>query len=178
MAIWEISFDSNTFQGVDLVNLRIDFHQTIRLRWFQGQPIAHEWQPIEVTFLPDDQRLRGDFIFSPGLIIFNQRALDVLHPLIAGCVEVLPLICKTATLYAMNVIKVIDCLDHAQSRFVYFSDGGIMRVEQYVFKAGCIGDTHLFKIPEQIRHRVYGSDTFKAAVERNHLQGMLFTQIA
>ena len=175
MPIWEISFESDIFQSVELVDLTLG---SVWIEWFKGQPIAHEWQPIEVTFLPDDQRLRGDFIFSPGLIIFNQRALDVLHPLIAGCVEVLPLICKTATLYAMNVIKVIDCLDHAQSRFVYFSDGGIMRVEQYVFKAGCIGDTHLFKIPEQIRHRVYGSDTFKAAVERNHLQGMLFTQIA
>ncbi|MCG8350628.1 MAG: hypothetical protein MI924_22900, partial [Chloroflexales bacterium] len=104
MAIWEISFESDIFQSVELVDLQIDFHQTIRLRWFQGQPIAPEWQPIEVTFLPDDQRLPGDFPFSTGFIIFNQRALDVLHPLITDCIEVLPLICKTATLYAINVI--------------------------------------------------------------------------
>ncbi|MCG8351306.1 MAG: hypothetical protein MI924_26335 [Chloroflexales bacterium] len=175
MPIWEISFESDIFQSVELVDLTFG---SVWIEWFKGQPIAHEWQPIEVAFLPDDQRLPGDFSSAGGAIIANQRALDLLHPLVAGCVEVLPLICKTATLYAMNVIKVIDCLDHAQSRFVYFSDGGIMRVEQYVFKVGCIGDTHLFKIPEQIRHRVYGSDTFKATVERNHLQGMLFSQIA
>lgn len=177
MHIWEITFDTDRFQNLTFVHPGFDFQQTTWMRWFAGRPLAQEWQAITVARETTDQRLRGDFPSLPGAFICNQRALDTLYPLIVGHVEVLPLICDTENLYVINIIQVLDCLNHELSQFKRFSSGRIMRVEKYVFKEGCIGTVPLFKIPEQIDNRIYASDMFKQAVEQHGLQGIVFTEI-
>jgi len=146
--------------------------------WFQGTPIGAAWTPLAVELSSDG--LPGDFPSLGGTpLVFSERALSLLSPLMIGCIELLPLACTTESLSVVNVTKVLDCLDHAQSQFKHFSDGQrIMRVEKYVFREPCIHQAHIFKIPEQIRNRHYVSDTFKATVETNGLRGMVFHQVA
>lgn len=176
MAIWEISFDPDTFQWIVLPDGVDD--GTVSNNWFQGTPVGSAWTPLAIEL--SSTGLPGDFPSLGGTpLVFSQRAVRILWPLIAHCVEVLPVTCSTEALAIVNVTKVLDCLDHSQSHLKRFSDGQrIMRVEKYVFRKPCIDQAHIFKIPEQIRNRHYVSDIFKATVEGNNLRGMLFHQIA
>jgi hypothetical protein len=175
MAIWEITFDADTFQH--LIPLK-----PANLEWidlFQGSLIGTSWINVYVVVSNLNDKQIGDFPSIGGVPpIFNDRALNILLPLIYNDIEFLPLQCDTSILHAINIIKVVDCLDYNTSKLKLFPDGRVMRIEKYGFKKDCLKDVHLFKIPEQIKNRHYVSDEFKHMVETNHLKGMLFHQVA
>lgn len=175
MAVWEITFDSDTFQHLEVPSSE-------NLAWmdtFIGDSLVNVWQPITVSISWDRNKIQGDFPSIGGAPpVFNERALHFLQPLIQNDIEALPLICPTEKLYAINIIKVLDCLDKEKSQIKYLSSGRVMRIERYVFKEGCLADSNIFKIPEQIKNRHYVSDAFKSMVEMKNLKGMVFKQIA
>jgi hypothetical protein len=116
----------------------------------------------------------GDFpSFIP--LAISSKALDTLHPLIKDNVEVLDLISDVGKFCALNVF-VYDCLDHSSSVFKRFTDGGIMRVETYAFRAGCLEGKHIFRLPE-IWTYTFASNEFKRVVEENDLKGLLFYKV-
>lgn len=178
MAIWEISFDPDTFQRLALRDPVHDVARLVSNNWFQGASIGAAWTPIAVELSPDG--LPGDFPSLGGTpLVFSERAVRILSPLMRDCVELLSLTGTAEPLYVVNVTKVLNCLDHTRSQFKRFSDGQrIMRIEKYVFREPCIHQAHIFKIPEQIRNRHYVSTSFKDTVEGNGLRGMVFHQIA
>ena len=92
-------------------------------------------------------------------------------------VEFLPAFYQHITLYALNVVEVIDCLDHQKSEFEYFPDGGIRRIKKYQLKSDLLHNKHIFKIPERIMGTTYVSDDFKNLIEQNGLSGLIFNKI-
>lgn len=179
MSIYEISFDPDTFQSLRFLTPDAVLLHPNWTEWFIGDPMIAVWKPVAVDFEPSPTKLSGDFPSLGGIPpVFSERAKNILEPLISDSVEFLPLACKDVPLYAVNVTRVLDCLDLSMSQFKRFSDGRIMRVERYVFKRECLEGEHMFKIPQQVRNRIYVSEIFKQTVENARLQGMFFYAIA
>jgi len=141
---------------------------------FKGKPVGDAWTPIPVKFKKGQRR--GDFPFLlTSIPVFSERALQVLKPLVANKVEVLPLECQEELLYAINVLDVVDCLDHSRSKFGFIS--GYRTIKQYAFKKGSIGGHHLFKLDETPQNDVLVSNRFKSLVEQNGLLGLTFEPV-
>jgi hypothetical protein len=76
--------------------------------------VRDEWKPFRVSYRPQDRL--GDFdgsnYYKPDLTMlvgriwmFSARAVEVLRPLVEDDVEILPLICETDEVYAVNVVS-------------------------------------------------------------------------
>jgi hypothetical protein len=175
MNIWEISSDIDKYNSFELVDPSKTLGQILYSGY--GSHILDQWKPVEVR-LVDRGLPYGDFPpLSSALPVVSENTLNLIFNLIQDYVEFLPLKCDSGNFYIINVISIIDCLDHSLSTFKRFSSGRVMRVEKYVFRPNCIGQTPIFKIPEQVRNRQYVTDPFKEVVERNALSGLLFTKV-
>jgi hypothetical protein len=182
MAIWRIDQDSKKYQGLFVKNPQDslvlgDLHKT--------QPLANTWVPLEVV---DDaevyQGLKVQPIWGisnfPGLYIiqaWDQRAVDILKPLIANQAEILPLKHPTSIYYAIHIIEVIRCLDYDRSEFTYWMDGNIRKITKFVFKDSCLDGKHMFTFAEGNYSDQFVSDEFKCTVEENNLVGLVFTPV-
>lgn len=140
---------------------------------FDGRKLGDSWTPIPVKIYRSLEA--GDFpSLASHVPVFSRRALQSLSPLIGDCIEALPLKNNVEELYAINVLDVVDCLDYSRSEFKYFSDGEIMDIVRYAFKADCIRDKHIFKVRESPLNRVLVSEEFKNVVEGSGLEGLIF----
>lgn len=175
MQIYELLFNPDIYQTLYFVRPDIVLPSWNYEDWFTGKSMIEHWHPIEVNFESEARKIPGDFPSIGGLPpVFSHKAIAVLGQLINESVEILSLKPFSLNLYAVNVTQVIDCLDESKSKIKRFSDGGIMRIEKYIFHDNCIGHANIFKIPQQLRGRIYVSHTFKMAVEENNLKGLIF----
>jgi len=139
---------------------------------FKGKPVGDAWTPIPVKFKKGQRR--GDFPFLVTSIpVFSERALQVLKPLVADKIEILPLECQEEPLYAINVLDVVYCLDYSRSKFEFFL--GNRTIKKYAFKEGSIYGHHLFKL--ETERGVLVSHRFKSLVEQNGLVGLTFKPV-
>jgi hypothetical protein len=171
MTVWEIVPDSDLYHCLALMDK--DKYWDV-VHSFQGKPLLESWIPLEIYI--DEVKLSGDFPSLPGGMppIFNKRAVDILRHLMEHSVEILPLKSDRGELYAVNVLDVVDCLDNPLSDIKYLPSGGVMHIDRYIFKEGCLNGKHIFKIHEEITNRVFVSDAFKEVVEKENLEGLIF----
>lgn len=142
-----------------------------------GESIVDDWQPVEVELCTGSVPVGDILSFGPGMGV-SQRGVDILAPLIEGSVEFLPLNSDDGQFYMMNVIRVVDALDRDSSELKLFKDGRrVMRIVRHVFYPSKTESEFVFKIPEQVRSRVYATDRFREAIERAELKGFHFTQL-
>ncbi len=176
--IWELRADVNHYQNLGLLHLEKDWQ--IPTYSFNGTPLKSQWNPLDV-YIEDPQLLPSDFPSITGIpLIVTGKSYSTIFPLIGEHVEFLPLNSTDfylKDLFAVNVLTVIDCLDRDQSKIVYFSDGNVADVEQFVFKLDCLGNAPIFKIPEHRVNRTFVSDAFKRLIEKNNLVGLMFLPI-
>jgi len=145
-----------------------------QVRFIRDDEIIPEVENPEISpkFMRDSNVTR-----FRGLHVWDTKARQCLEPLVGDCVELLPLECEEtggSPLWAVNVIRVVDCLDHSQSKINYFRSGNIAGIARYVFKPGCLEGQHLFRMPEHNYGWVIASDTFKNRVEGCGLTGLVF----
>jgi len=145
---------------------------------FTGSKLAATWKRIPLLMDTSVGRV-GDFPSLRGPVpVFSQRAWNALQPLIEKSVEALPVKCGTHDYYLINVIDVVDCLDHARSHIKRFSSGRIMLVESYCFRDSCLTTQVIWKLPETASLEVLVSESFRRAVEKSQLQGLLLEKLA
>jgi hypothetical protein len=172
MTIYTIVPDADTYHCLVLA----DPKDWDKFDDFTGKRLAHMWVPVAVKIFK--VKRAGDF---PSLInhvpVLSSRAWQVLQSLIGGSVEALPLEHPTGIFYAINVLDLVDCLDYSRSQIERFPSGGIMYIERYAFKKGCVEGRHIFKIAEAPLKRVLVSDTFKQLVEKSQLEGLIFSGV-
>ena len=114
---------------------------------------------------------------APGFSIpvFDKKALDILLPMVENEIEVLPLLCEEREFFAINVIKVLDCVDYDKSKYRTFRDGKrIMAFEKYTFKLDDIKGSNIFKIIDEPRRKPFVSDEFRDKVLETGLTGFKF----
>lgn len=191
MSIWMYIPDSDNHQTLAMVDHELDgqlFHEdNFRL----GKPFPEPLPTIPVIYQKEykelskpQQRLarqgklpRGDFPSLYGIeVIFSERALQVLWPLIQNSVQVIPLECEEGKLYLIHITNTLDVLDRAQSKIKWLSgyeDKIVFQVDHYVFHEERIVGETIFKVPEMFTS-TFVSDMFREAVEEHGLKGLIW----
>ena len=176
--IWELKSDVNNYQQLALLHLEKDWE--IPTYSFNGIPLIGQWNPLDV-YIENPELLPSDFPSITGIpLIVTETSYSALFSVIGNHVEFLPLNCTDCNLkelYAVNVLTMLDCLDHTQSKIVYFSDSNVADVEQFVFKHNCLGEIPIFKIPEHRVNRTFVNDAFKTLIEKNKFKGLVFVSV-
>lgn len=173
MTIYEYVPDSDRFSSIERHWSRVSVFN----RLYEHRPLLGEWPRVEVQLdraAPRD----GDF---PSLMlaapVFSEHALDILRPLLGARTEVLPLICGSRSFYLINVLDVINCLDHSRAVVDYDEDGSSHHVVSYAFHEDSLSGRHVFKVPESQDLDVLVSERFKETVEQNKLKGLIFKPV-
>ncbi|RCX13019.1 hypothetical protein DFR58_11976 [Anaerobacterium chartisolvens] len=170
MKIWLLDCDVDNYDNLTWKNdIDIDEVQT-----FDGRQKLMNWNPVQVKRMYD-----REFSNSPGLSshipIFDKKAVDTLKDLLIGNAEILQLDCEGWEFYAINVIKVLDCIDYDKSEYKTFRDGKrIMRFIKYAFDISKVKNEHLFKIVDEPLRRPFVSDEFRNRILENNLTGFKF----
>ncbi len=172
---FEMDYDVNQYKNFEY-DSRVDARLN-RLR--DGVQIGKNWKPISLEWCKDkrDRRKIGDFPsnrMGRHCPVFSQRAWDTLEPLIGSTTQPFPIDCPGDTSYLLvNVYEVIDCLDPKRSQFKYYTSGGVMSIERYVFRESLLKRKHMFRVPEYLA-KVIVSEEFKRVVEEAELVGLDF----
>lgn len=150
--------------------------------WLDGTPLAGDWIPPSVHSneprlkVPDIWTLVGcaGFVFPPAIV---ERLATVLGT--AG--ELLPLRYQRETLFLLNTLQDINCLDHHRTSWTVEALGVRASPTTYAFHPHRIPGSTLFKIPETDRAEVLcvegirdRHDEFKATVEDAGWKGLIF----
>src|SRR5947209_3219006 len=108
MTVWEIIQDSNNYNSI----LLSDHNDWPTLEKFAGQSLKISWQAIDVYTPEEEIHLSGDFpALTRRVPVFSEKTLMALQPLLADSIEALPLKYGEHFLYAINALRIVDCLD-------------------------------------------------------------------
>lgn len=191
MRNWMYIPDSDHHQTLALVDHERDGYLLHKDNFRLGKPIPEPLPTIPVVYEKELQELsksqrklarqgklpRGDFPSLYGIeVIFSERALQMLWPLIQNSVQIVPLQCEEEKLYLIHTTNTIDVLDRAQSKIKWLPDYEekiVFQVDHYVFHEERIGGETIFKVPEMFTS-TFVSDTFRKAVEEHGLKGLLW----
>ena len=144
------------------------------------------WEPRQVWYHPAEFRSNKGIANFPGWssgIVCDAEAITILKKLISEHAEFLPLAFTSSTIIdttysAINVLRILDCLDYKRSEFTYFKNtGNIRKVRKFEFKPNSIGGVSIFKLPILRSIRTYVTDEFKELVEDNNLTGLRFGKV-
>ena len=148
---------------------------------FDGTPLATGWRPVRLEMVletpPGELREPSDFPWWRGsVLVMNPVARLALSDELEGQGEFLPTTSSILTLF--NPLRVIDALDTARSRPVYFPTGRMMTIESYAFVEDAIpSGTLLFKIPELAAAVTYATEHFVEMVSAKQLVGLRFEEV-
>lgn len=187
--IWELHANLTGYR-VALPNNSADWPL---LQSSKGVSMFTEWEPVSIRFMqsdepgveisdgevPNELLPVGDFVpIIGGIPIFSRRSVETLSDLIAGDVELLEVNCpsESGSFYAVNVVKIVDCLDPKLAR-IGLGPGGIPRIWQYAFKPSCLQGIHMFKLVQDPVVSIYVSEEFKRRVEASQLTGFKFEEL-
>lgn len=140
-------------------------------------PVSATWKPVSVEWARGTKRRPiCDFpIFYSIVRCFSRRALEALSPYTEGALEALPLDGLDDAYVAVHCIRWLDCAANFtgvdQDRISIFSVNFVPRLN-----AEAVADHDLFGVPE-IRTKLFVSEHFKNAVERNGLIGLQFREV-
>src|SRR2546427_2089610 len=94
----------------------LDYFQT----HFVGEAMATKWRPPPVTIQGKSKRLTDFVSWMHQAPVCSERAKDSLEPVIGDSVEFLRLVeIRGKPYYAINVLKLVDCLDWTGSRVTF-----------------------------------------------------------
>lgn len=109
-----------------------------------------------------------------GQIVFSEKALNALWPLIQNDAQVIPLQCEGERLFLMHLTKHVDGLDLEHSDIQWSIENKmVFTINRYVFYEEKLKGVNIFRVPVNFPW-VYVSDAFKAAVEEYDLKGLLW----
>lgn len=151
----------------------------IRDRFISGDPIGDSWQPAEL--IEYSMGNQGDFpSLHRWIPALSQKAWNNLQKEIYKEVEGLPALSHPtrSSYYLLNVLSVIDCLNHESSEISYNRvTGRVSRIRHYSFFDKELEGKKIFKIPETMGLEVFVTDLFKILVEQKVLQGLILEPV-
>ncbi|SEF83898.1 imm11 family protein [Paenibacillus sp. UNC499MF] len=142
---------------------------------FEGEIIS-EWGHIR--FNSNKKKLRDSVSFISGIPIFSEKAVSVLQDPLENKTQSLPLYNDDYTVYAQNVINVIDCIDYKKAHVRWVKKiKRPMGFNKYAFDADKVKNAFIFKIPEEVAVNVFVTDEFRNRVLQEELTSFVFTEI-
>ena len=175
--IYRISRDDNK----KLSHLQAcDKQDSLTFKLLDGNRINDDWHSFSVKLIEGDNKQRYCYIFSFGDIILTKEAIDRLQSLLGSCAEYLPLSFDGETVYLLNILHKIKCLDLEKSRYISIpinGDNKIIGVQYPVLKADLIPeDTTLFVCEEHPRI-VFFTEQAKIYFELHCPNGFYFEEV-
>lgn len=144
-----------------------------------GEALKSFWQPIKVKIIKN--KYIGDIFSLDGCLhfVFSEKALNILLPLLQTSIEYLPIINvdnPNDKLYVINILEVLDCLDHEKSNIEYFlnSKRVMMLRSPIILRSDILENKHIFRLKDAPGLRIFVSDDFKRLIEENNLIGLRF----
>ena len=185
-AVWLLRKDYNHFNSLSLkLGTKGVFPRA------DGTAELGTWKPQEVWYDPlkfQEEKGIANFPSWGSITVCDVKAKESISELVDDHVEFLPLVfhkvvhptsyTTTASygeFYAVNPLKILDCLDHQRSKFSFF--GPLKKIDKYVFKPDCIGGVPTFILPISKRTKLFVTDAFKQLVEDNNLTGLEFRKV-
>lgn len=146
---------------------------------FDGRKLKREWSPLKVEFFKSKKKISDSPFLYISFLVINKESIMTLNNYFLDFVELLPLSYQNSVdnYFVVNVINIVDCLDHENSIFSRYDDGRIMLCDKYAFVKEKLIKNHIFKIPEFPRAHIFVSDDFKSAVEDSELTGFIFKEV-
>ena len=181
MAIWQ------TETSLEYLDLAYDVEDDVRQTLDYTRGKLSKWKPVNVSYATEvsqdtDERHEriSDFTNLSGRIICDEVSRSIIYELVKDHVDFLPLLSSTITdrrFYMLHPSTELDCLDNERSEFSRLSSGYIMGIKRHSFKADCVGDVPIFRVPGNPGTRPYVNDIFKQLIEDNNLTGLEFRKV-
>ena len=192
MNIWELT---GTFNIYDEFSIPDESSLETIYNIHIGQSLLHSWKPINISVCKD-RRIKNTKLtlcdcplFLTHLPLMNEKALNILMPLINKSIEILPVnvpeITDPAYNYSMiNVLEVIDCVDWDNTEVELLPiTNDLFEVLKFSLKEETVKNRHIFHLYERNKsidypaHKIYVSDKFRNIVLNNNLTGLDFIKI-
>jgi hypothetical protein len=150
----------------------LDYFQT----HFVGHQMKQNWRRPPVEVRGKTLRLKDFVSWMFQVPVCSERAKLALEPIISHCAEFLPLILiRGINYYAINVVKVVNCLDKKRSEVAYYHNPKkTMAIHSYVFLKNKIENVPIFKVPELDGSTVFVTQKFVDVIIANKLTGVSF----
>jgi hypothetical protein len=177
MAVFEIEFAADNYQM--LVPVDEQDYDGSNL-WATGERKLSSWKAPEMRWsakesssesIPDITRI------NPALYAFNERATQVLGPLLSEYGELLLLPVGGEVWSVFNPTNVVDCLDQEKSEWRIKRSGEKGRLIKATLNENKIGDEVVFQIPEKAKSSLFCSNRLLKLVSDNQLTGLNFNPI-
>ncbi|UOQ74802.1 imm11 family protein [Hymenobacter cellulosilyticus] len=168
---YSVPFDWDDDDNIDYVSNIVDTY------FDKYQRVGDNWQPTLFGIIAPRVKV-GDLGTLAGSerIVFSQRAVDALRPLLGTSVELLPYPTEIGTYYLVNVLDVGDYLDKNRTKCREILPNGLCAgISKFVFQADLLRGKHIFRIPDSPVFR-YVSDEFIAACRKHNLTGIDMTE--
>ncbi len=181
MRIYKIKEDTNNYQWVMPKN-KDDIFENLS---FECHSKESKWQPLEM-FVFNPQKKQGNFYTLGGIgaLVFDEQALDAMLTIFEMAGEILPINVEGASLYILNVLDCVNCLDKDKSIWDYYEDGSRGRILSYSFYKDRMTEGSIFKIPETCKTEVLiysdiknKEEEFIPLYEKHKLTGLIFEEI-
>ena len=143
---------------------------------FIGHRMRQSWKLPTFRILRHSRPIRDFVGWNLAALTITEKAKAALEPLIGEDVEFLPFATiKGKRLYAVNVIRIIDCLDMKKSNMSFSSDipGRVIFAMGFMFDPKKVEPCPIFKVP-QWRGSIFVSHDFVEVVVRSKLTGAGF----
>lgn len=183
MEVYRFDTDDDTYSipfDWDDDDKNIDYVDQIVDEYFDTQTrVSDKWQPTFFGIVNPKQKVANlGTLVSSNVLVFDQRAVDVLQPLLGASVELLPYETEVGIYYLVNVLDAGDYLDRQRTECREIrKNGTCYGITKYVFQADLSQGKHLFIIPDTSLSR-YVSGEFIAACRQHDLKGIFLTDKA
>lgn len=152
---------------------------------FDGRPKGSSWRCPDL-YIYNPLKKAGDFsAIASGAFICNDKALSSLRYFFEASSEILSIKHQGQSLYVINIIDVVNCLNDEKTVWVYGDQTKAkIRIKKHEFFSNRFSESTIFKIPETAKTQILTVenmkdeiDEFKARYRINQLSGLKFTEL-
>lgn len=176
MKIWKIGAIA---EGYDEFTME-DGYTYEEMMSFDGRSHKEDWtcRKVVPNVNPKKNPKFADYSECMGVLVFSKKAIEKLYDLINNDVEILPLKCDYGEFSMINVITLLDAIDHEKSEYEYIEGTNkILYFKKYVFIEDVLKGYDIFKITDKRGSLVFVSDKFVQTVKQNKLKGFRFSLV-
>ncbi|TGE07765.1 imm11 family protein [Hymenobacter fodinae] len=158
----------------DKNNDHIDYIDEIVETYFDTKErVGKHWQPTFFGVIDTREKIADlGSLVSDGVLVFSQKAVDILRPLLGKSVELLPYKTEVGPYYLVNVLDEGEYLDRERTESdEILSDGRCVGINKFAFHADRLRGKHIFRISDDPVTR-FISGEFVAACREHGLSGI------
>ncbi|MBH5318767.1 hypothetical protein I6N90_13250 [Paenibacillus sp. GSMTC-2017] len=169
MKVWWLDYHPS-FNTTEFVEIESYFE--LRKYFSQAMPLSNQWVQHEVKLV--EKGKPADFLKElGGALIASRRARDAIEQMPNLNIEFLPLTSTDGEFSILNVLTVLDCVDHTKSKESRIGDS-LKDYEELALIEDKVKGHNMFKIKlhegERILPQIFVSDKIKELIE-SQLEG-------